>query len=238
MKVNDRTIRRALIVVALGGLAVGLVATLAARSEIAHWAWITGTAPVIAVLLFSIVRDLRAGRMGVDLLALLSMAAALALGETLAGVIVAVMYASGQALEDYAVGRAERDLKALIDRAPRVAHRKRGDALEDVPIDQVAVWDTILVSAGEVVPIDGQVASSSALIDESMLTGEPLPVMRQVGEAVSSGTINFGETFEVRANQVPEECLATREGKQENVLSRLAARRFSCSVPCFRASAF
>src|SRR5512136_2580652 len=120
MKVNDRTIRRALIVVASGGLAVGLAAVFAARSDIAHWAWITGTAPVIAVLLFSIVRDLRAGRMGVDLLALLSMSAALALGETLAGIIVAVMYASGQALEDYAVGRAERDLKALIDRAPRV----------------------------------------------------------------------------------------------------------------------
>ena len=112
--------------------------------------------------------------MGVDLLALLSMAAALALGETLAGVIVAVMYASGQALEDYAVGRAERDLKALIDRAPRVAHRKRGDAFEEVPIDHIAVWDTILVRAGEVVPIDGQVVSSSALIDESMLTGEPI----------------------------------------------------------------
>ena len=77
--------------------------------------------------------------MGVDLLALLSMSAALALGEALAGAIVAVMYAGGQALEDYAVGRAERDLKALIDRAPRVAHRKRGDAIDDVPIDQIAV---------------------------------------------------------------------------------------------------
>lgn len=199
MKVNDRIVRRALIVIAILGLAVGLFAMLAARSVIAHWAWISGTAPVIAVLLFSIVRDLRAGRMGVDLLALLSMAGALALGEALAGVIVAVMYASGQSLEDYAVGRAERDLKALIDRAPRVAHRKRGDAFEEVPIDQIAVSDRILVRAGEVVPIDGQVVNSSALIDESMLTGEPLPVMRQVGESVSSGTINVGETFEMRA---------------------------------------
>ena len=137
--------------------------------------------------------------MGVDLLALLSMAAALALDETLAGAIVAVMYAGGQALEDFAVGRAERDLKALIDRAPRLAHRKRGDALEDVPIDQIAVGNAVLVRAGEVVPIDGQVASPSALIDESVLTGEPIPVMRQAGEAISSGTINVGETFEMRA---------------------------------------
>lgn len=200
IRINDRTVRRALIVMALGGLVVGLVAMLAGRSGLARWAWIAGTTPVIAALLSSIVRDLRAGRMGVDLLALLSMAAALALNETLAGAIVAVMYAGGQALEDFAVGRAERDLKALIDRAPRLAHRKRDDALEDVPIDQIAVGNIVLVRAGEVVPIDGQVASPSALIDESMLTGEPMPVMRQSGEAISSGTINVGETFEMRAS--------------------------------------
>ena len=199
IRINDRTVRRALIVIALGGLAIGLVAMLAGRSGFARWAWITAATPVIAALALSIIRDLRAGRMGVDLLALLSMAAALALDETLAGAIVAVMYAGGQALEDFAVGRAERDLKALIDRAPRLAHRKRGDALEDVPIDQIAVGNAVLVRAGEVVPIDGQVASPSALIDESVLTGEPIPVMRQAGEAISSGTINVGETFEMRA---------------------------------------
>lgn len=191
--------RRALIGIAAAGLIIGLAAMLVGRADIARWPWITGTAPVIAALAFSIIRDLRAGRMGVDLLAFLSMTAALALGEALAGVIVAVMYAGGQALEDFAVGRAERDLKTLIDRAPRIAHRKRGGALEDIPIEDIALWDAILVRVGEIVPIDGQVVSPSALIDESVLTGEPIPVMRQVGEAVSSGTINVGETFEMHA---------------------------------------
>jgi len=199
MKINDRTARRALIVIAVGGLVAGLFAALAGRPAIARWAWMAGTAPVAAALALAIVRDLRAGRMGVDPLALLSMSAALALGETLAGAIVAVMYAGGGALEDFAVGRAERDLKALIDRAPRIAHRKRGDALEDVSIDEIAVGDVILVRAGEVLPIDGRVASPTALIDESVLTGEPLPVRRQAGEAVSSGAINAGESFELRA---------------------------------------
>jgi heavy metal translocating P-type ATPase/RND family efflux transporter MFP subunit len=199
IQINDLTMRRALIVIALGGLAVGLVAMTAGRSGLARWAWITSATPVIVALAFSIIRDLRAGRMGVDLLALLSMTAALALDQTLAGAIVAVMYAGGQALEDFAVGRAERDLKALIDRAPRLAHRKHGDALEDVPIDQIDVGNVVLVRAGEVVPIDGHVASPSALIDESMLTGEPIPVMRQAGQAVSSGTINVGDAFEMRA---------------------------------------
>jgi heavy metal translocating P-type ATPase/RND family efflux transporter MFP subunit len=199
IQINDRTMTRALIIVALGGLVIGLAAMIAGRAELARWAWIAATTPVIAALAFAIIRDLRAGRMGVDVLALLSMAGALALDQTLAGAIVAVMYAGGQALEDFAVGRAERDLKALIDRAPRLAHRKRGDALEDVPIDQIDVGNIVLVRAGEVVPIDGHVASPSALIDESMLTGEPMPVARQAGQAVSSGTINAGDTFEIRA---------------------------------------
>jgi len=78
--------------------------------------------------------------MGVDAVAFISMAAALALGQSLAGVVVAIMYAGGTVLEDFAVGRAERDLKSLGDCAPRAAHRKAG-AFEDVPIDRVAVGD-------------------------------------------------------------------------------------------------
>ena len=65
------------------------------------------------------------------------------------------MYAGGNVLEDFAVARAERDLKSLIDRVPRVAHRRTGNSIEDVPIEQVAVGDTILVRAGEVIPVDG-----------------------------------------------------------------------------------
>ena len=138
--------------------------------------------------------------MGVDAVALLSMLAALALGETLAGVVVAIMYAGGGALEDFAVGRAERDLKSLVDRAPRVAHRKTNELVEDAPIDAVAVGDAIIVRAGEVVPVDGQIVSSSASLDESAVTGEPIPATRFAGEAARSGAINAGETFEMRSS--------------------------------------
>lgn len=199
MWIDERILRRALIAIPLVGLGLGLVAKFSNRSDLAQWAWGLGTAPVLASLAISIIRDIRAGRMGVDAVAFISMAAALALRESLAGVIVAIMYAGGNLLEDFAVGRAERDLKALIDRAPRLAHRKSGDTIEDVPIDGIAVGDAILVRAGEVVPIDGQITSASALIDEAALTGEPIPVARNAGESVSSGTINAGETFEMRA---------------------------------------
>ncbi len=196
---NERTLRRALIIIALMGLAAGLAAAFMGRSGLARWIWAAGTLPVVVGLAISIARDVLAGRMGVDAVAFVSMAAALALGQTLAGVVVAIMYAGGGVLEDFAVGRAERDLKSLIDRAPRVAHLKTGESFEDVPIGQVVVGDGIIVRAGEVVPIDGQITSSNASLDESAVTGEPIPVTRLTGEVARSGTINAGETFEMRA---------------------------------------
>ncbi len=198
--ITERIARRALIIIALAGLVIGLAAAFAGRGGVARWIWAAGTIPVAASLVFSIISDLRAGRMGVDAVALLSMLGALALGETLAGAVVAVMYAGGGALEDFAVGRAERDLKSLVDRAPRVAHRKIDGSIEDAPIDAVAVGDAIIVRAGEVVPVDGQIISSSASLDESAVTGEPIPATRLAGEAARSGAINAGETFEMRAS--------------------------------------
>ena len=156
-------------------------------------------------LLVSMIRDFLAGRMGVDAVAFVSMSGALALGETLAGAVVAVMYAGGNVLEDFAVARAERDLKSLVDRAPRVAHRRAVSAVEDVPIEQVAIGDDILVLAGEVIPIDGVITSPGAMIDEAALTGEPIPVSRREGELARSGTINAGDTFEIRATATASE---------------------------------
>ena len=157
---TERFLRRALIVIALGGLGLGLVAWAIGRSDLANWIWAGGTGPVVIGLLISMIRDLLAGRMGVDAIAFVSMSAALALGENMAGVVVAVMYAGGNVLEDFAIARAERDLKSLIDRAPRIAHRRQDSTIFDIPIEQVIVGDVILVRAGEVVPVDGIVLSS------------------------------------------------------------------------------
>ena len=198
--INERTLRRGLIIIALAGLALGLAAAFTGRNGLARWIWAAGTIPVVAGLAISIARDFLAGRMGVDAVAFVSMAAALALGQTLAGVVVAIMYAGGSVLEDFAVGRAERDLKSLVDRAPRVAHRKTEGSFEDVPIDLVVVGDALLVRAGEVIPVDGQITSPSASLDESAVTGEPIPVTGRAGEAARSGAINAGETFEMRAS--------------------------------------
>ena len=196
---TERFLRRSLIVVALASLVLGLIAWTLGRWDVSGWIWAFGTAPVVAGLLISMARDLLAGRMGVDAVAFISMSAALALGENLAAIVVAVMYAGGNVLEDLAVARAERNLNSLVDRAPRTAHRREGTSITDVPIEQVAVGDTILVRSGEVVPIDGITASPAATIDESVLTGEPIPVTRREGEPARSGTVNAGDTFEMRA---------------------------------------
>jgi heavy metal translocating P-type ATPase len=197
--------RRALIAIALGGLVSGAVAWANGLSDLANWCWAAGTLPVVIGLLISMIRDFLAGRMGVDSVAFVSMSGALVLGQNLAGIVIAIMYAGGNLLEDIAVARAERDLRSLIDRAPRIAHRRADSAIEDVPIEQVAVGDDILVRAGEVVPVDGLITSQLAMIDEAALTGEPIPVSRQAGELARSGSLNAGDTFEIRASALASE---------------------------------
>ena len=202
---TDRNLRKALIVIALTGLVLGIVAWFAGRDVLAGRIWAAGTVPVVVGLAVSMVRDFMAGRMGVDTVAFVAMSAALLLGENLAGAVVAVMYAGGNMLEDFAVARAERDLKSLVDRAPRVAHRRTNESVEDVPINKVAIGDVILVRAGEVIPVDGVISGAGATLDEAALTGEPIPVTRNKGDPVHSGTINAGETFELRATAIAGE---------------------------------
>jgi heavy metal translocating P-type ATPase len=201
----ERLLRWSLVSIAVAGLAAGILAYVAGRTDLADLCWTLATAPVVAGLAVSIVRDFLAGRFGVDAVALVSMSAAIALGQPLAGAVVALMYSGGNVLEDLAIARAEHDLRSLLDRAPREAHRRVGDRIEDVPIGAVAAGDQLLVRAGEIVPVDGIVTSGAATIDESALTGEPIPVVKARGGATFSGSLNSGETFEMTASSVAGE---------------------------------
>jgi heavy metal translocating P-type ATPase len=201
----ERVLRWSLVSIAIAGLSAGILAALTGRSDLANLCWTLATAPVVAGLAVSIVRDLLSGRFGVDAIALVSMSAALALGQPLAGAVVALMYSGGNVLEDIAVARAEHDLRSLVDRAPREAHRRVEGRIEEVPIGAIAVGDQLLVHAGEVVPVDGVVTSSAATIDESALTGEPIPVVKARGAAILSGSLNAGETFDMTVTSVAGE---------------------------------
>ncbi len=181
----------------LGCLVVGGSLHLAGAVVQGDLAWAIGGIAGAAYSLWTMVDSLRRGRLGVDAIAFLALVGALAVGEYLAAAVVAVMSASGRALEGWAAGRASHDMRSLLQRAPRTAHRYEGEALSTVEAQEVGPGDRLLVGVGELVPADGTLASS-AVLDESMLTGEPLPVQRGAGEAVRSGVVNAGTPFDMR----------------------------------------
>src|SRR5512143_447165 len=184
------------------GSAVGVVGGFALRaagaSRESDLVWALTAAAALLPATWEVVAGLRRRQTGVDLVAVLALAGSLAVGELLAGAIIALMLASGRELERRAAARARRDLSALLARAPRTAHVRVGDTLTDVPLDQVQVGDRLLVRPGEVVPVDGLLAEP-AVLDESALTGEPLPVERHPREPVRSGVVNAGGAFGLTA---------------------------------------
>ena len=198
----------------LVALAGGGLLALTGRPGTAAMVWGLVVAVASVVLAVDIVRDLVRRQAGVDVIALLAMVGALALGEELAGAIVALMLATGRALEAQATARARRELARLVEAAPRRAHRRRGGGLEEVDVAAVAVGDVLLVRPGEVVPVDGVVTSERAVLDESTLTGESRPVEHDRDDTVASGAVNAGSPFEVRA-------LTSAEGSTYRALVRL-----------------
>ena len=189
----------ALLSVALLGLLSGLGLLLVGRSEFATIFWAAGVIPVLVALLVEIVRSLAKGEVGLDIVAALSMSAALLFGETLAAAVVALMYSGGSFLESFAEGRARREMSDLLSRVPRTASRYRDDALEEVPLDNIAPGDLLLIRQGDVAPVDGLVESDSARLDQAALTGESMPARLNRGQDVMSGSTNAGDAFDLRA---------------------------------------
>lgn len=171
---------------------------------------------VAAYLAVGMVRRLIGGQWGIDILAVTAIVSTVLVGEYIASMIIVLMMAGGTALEDYAAGRAKKELTSLLERVPQTAHRERGGSTsaagtnsvgtqtagahtagnhtngqqEDVAATEVEVGDILLVRPGEVVPLDGILLSESGSFDESSLTGESLPVERVAGEGLMSGSLN------------------------------------------------
>ncbi len=184
-------LRRYLLVpVTLGVGALGGAFWLAGLVQVPFWI-ISAYALVIAgVELVRMIARLREGVFGIDVLAIIAIVATVAVGEYVASLIVVLMLTGGQALEDYAEGAAERELTQLLDREPREAHRLEPDGtVRDIPVDEVAIGDRLLVRSGEVVPVDGILRSAANAFDESSLTGESLPVQKRAGDGVMSGAV-------------------------------------------------
>ena len=196
---------RLLAVVALAAIVVGGVLWLAGEEGWADAVWGLGAAVVLVPLVVDTARSLLRGDVGVDAIALVAIVWALALGEQLAAAIVALMMSGGAALEAWAAARARRELRLLVERAPRIAHRHGPDGVEEVPVERLVPGDVIVVRAGEIVPADGVVVGLQAVLDEAALTGEPLPVTVPTGGEVRSGTTNAGNAFDVEVTRPASE---------------------------------
>jgi heavy metal translocating P-type ATPase len=155
---------------------------------------IVGGAPV----LFGTVRGMLHGKFAADIVAALAITGAALTGEYAAGCVIVLMQTGGEALESFAVHRASASLEALLAHAPRIAHRRTNGELADVPVDEVQIGDMILVRAGEIVPVDGVVAAGTAAVDESALTGEPVPRTAGPGSDVMSGSVALDGALDVR----------------------------------------
>ncbi len=223
--------RHAVLGIAAVSLASGFAARFAGAYDIAELIWIAGTVPVLAALIGEIIVSLRRGDVGLDIVAALAMAGALLLGENLAAIVVALMYAGGQFLENYAERRAGREMTALLSRVPRTALRLRNGGAEEVALEDIVPGDRILIRKGDTIPVDGDVAVGNALIDQAALTGESVPVRPAIGDPVLSGGTNVGEVFEIVASRPASEStfagivrLVEEARKSKAPMARLADR--------------
>ena len=171
---------------------VGGVLDVAGTAPAAQWIVSAFAVLIAARQAWDMIRDLLKGLWGIDVLAIMAIVATVAVGEYWASLVIVLMLSGGEALEDYAAGRAKRELSALLDRAPQLAHRLDDDGHDatDVPVAEVVPGDRLLVRPSEIVPVDGSLVSDFGSFDESSLTGESLPVERMRGEDLLSGAVN------------------------------------------------
>lgn len=196
-----------IVLLVVGGIVLGVVFFFADMpAQLAAVAYVV-VGIVIILTAIDMVRALRAGQWGLDILAVVAMIATLAVEEYLAGLIIALMLTGGEALEEMAAGRASRELDSLINRRPTFANVLDADGVtvHRKSISEVEVGDVLIVRGNEVVPVDGVLLSQRASLDESSVTGEALPVTKYVNDEVISGTVNSTETFQLQATTTAED---------------------------------
>jgi heavy metal translocating P-type ATPase len=163
--------------------------------------WVLGVSALINVipLVWNMIEDVRSGKYGIDILAATAIITSVLLREYWAGMVVVLMLTGGVALENYAERRAKKELSALLDRKPKMAHVIRKGKTYDIGLSEVKVGDKVVVLPGEVVPVDGHIIENASSFDESDLTGESLPVYKERGEQILSGAINIEGAVTIKA---------------------------------------
>ncbi len=215
-----------------GGLVVGLAARFVfGAPDVAQWVFLGALLAGGGPLVVQTLRGMLRGRFAADIVAMLAIVTALVLGQYFAGAVIALMQSGGEALERYAMGRASQSLEALLARAPKVGRRFRGEQVEEVPVSAIAVGDLLLIRPGDLVPVDGEVTEGISAVDQSALTGEPLPLHAVRGTVLLSGSLNLDGALHMRAVRPAGESqyqqivrLVERARRERPPLQRLADR--------------
>ncbi|HTH64756.1 MAG TPA: heavy metal translocating P-type ATPase [Gemmatimonadales bacterium] len=187
-------------VLAATGLAAGLVIQFLFRDPVAarrvfFITLVLGGTPLVARTLWGMAH----GRFAADVVALLAIVGAVVFREPFAGAVIVLMQSGGEALEAYAMHRATASLEALLARAPKIAHRLSAGRLQDVAVEEVRPDDTLVVKPGDLVPVDGVVTAGTSAVDQSALTGEPIPIRALPGTELMSGSVNLEGALTLRA---------------------------------------
>jgi heavy metal translocating P-type ATPase len=162
---------------------------------------ITGSLPI----LWQILQKLLKLDLGADILAAIALVTAVILSEYLAAVLIIIMLAGGQSLENYAMRKASSVLSALAQRMPAIAHRKISGGIEDISISDIKIGDLIVIPPHETCPVDGIVVEGHSTMDESYLTGEPYHISKAKGSPVLSGAINGESELVIEAEKLPSD---------------------------------
>jgi cation transport ATPase len=238
-------------VFAIAGLISGAICSyIINQPDVGRWIWllslIIGGIPVV----WETGKEILLRRhFASDIIAALAIVAAILTNEALPGVVIVIMQTGGKALEDYAFRRASSSLDELMSRSPRVAHRKKlrqtntnndddhnspvyDQSLEEINVADIRIGDLLVVRPGDLIPVDGIIISGQSQIDESALTGEPLPKKKGIGDEVFSGTVNTaGSVFEMQTTKVSDESqyakivqLVRKAREEKAPIQRLADR--------------
>lgn len=178
---------------------VSLVLDLNGQDTLSHWLLGVSGIIVTSILLWDMLKSLRSGTYGVDLLAATAIATAVVMQEYWTAAIIMIMLTGGESLEDYAQERAKVELHDLLERAPQRAHVYRGQKILDIAVSEVEVGDKLLIRPGDLVPVDCVIIDGNTSLDESNITGESMPVIKKNNDEILSGSVNLEGAITVKA---------------------------------------
>ncbi len=187
------------------GLMLGIAVFFLVSGSSANIVWYVTLVIGGAPLVYQTIRKMLSGRFAADVVAMLAILVSIILQQSFAGAIIVLMQSSGEGIEQYGFRQASSSLTALLARAPKIARKRVGAHIEEVDATKVNVGDAVVIRRGDLIPVDGTVVAGDGFVDESALTGEPIPVRKKLGDKVLSGSVSTSGTFEIRADKVSRE---------------------------------